>query len=122
MSVPKNIRKHAPHLHIIGTGKKTMRDAIIATADKKLIDAICECCKNSLHGNINHSEKDKRRLRQYKRWIKLVMNKKVGIKTKKRILRQKGGFLPMVLGPLLGLGGKLLSSAIGGILGNLMPK
>lgn len=118
MTVPANIRKQAPYLRIIGTAKKDMRNAIISAADKRLIDAICECCKNSLHGNINHSEKDKRRLRQYKRWIKTVMNKKVGIRAKKKILRQKGGFLPMILGPLInGIG-----SVLGGLFGSFQGK
>lgn len=118
MPLPPNIKRHAPHLQVLATAKRGMRNAIIASADKNLIDAVCECCKNSLHGNIRHSERDKRRLKHYKRWIKTVMNKKVGIKSKKKILQQRGGFLPMVLGPLVsGIGSKLIGSLLGGILG-----
>lgn len=100
MAIPKNLKKHAAHLHLLANAKKPMRDAIIKASDGSLIRTICECCKNALHGNIPHSTSNKRRLKQHKRWIKAILDKKTGIKKKRNILVQRGGFLPIILSAL----------------------
>jgi len=42
-----------------------------------------------------------------------LVDKRVGIKKKKRLLKLKGGFLPFVLGPILSVLGGLAGRAIG---------
>jgi hypothetical protein len=114
MRAPENIRKHAAHLHLLAKSKKSTRDGILKGADGKLINAICECCKNALYGDVHHTPKRKRQLQQHKRWIKAVLNKKTGLKRKKAILIQRGGFLPIVLSALSGI----LPSLLGNLFGN----
>jgi hypothetical protein len=112
-TVPENLRRHAAHLHLLAKSKKPLRKAILKASDGKLIRAICECCKNALHGDVQHPPTRKRRLRQHKRWIKEILNKKTGIKRKRDILIHNGGFLPILLNALGGLLPTLFGSIFG---------
>jgi hypothetical protein len=114
MAIPVNLRQHAAQLHLLAKSKKPMREAILKASDCKLIKAICECCKNALYGDVHHPPTRKRRLQQHKRWIKAVLNKKTGLKQKKKILIQRGGFLPILLSAL----GGILPSLFGSLFGN----
>jgi hypothetical protein len=66
-----------------------------------------------MYGPIKHSAKEKRKLKQHKRWIGVVLNKRAPLKLKKEVLVQRGGFLGAILAPLL-------KSLAGGLFGSLL--
>ena len=76
-----------------------VRKKILADADKSLIDALCECCKNILDCHFRVSKEERHRLEPYKHLMREVVKKKVPLYKKKEIF-QKGGFLPALLAPL----------------------
>ncbi len=105
---PGLVNKYMHHLHVLSTGDKKLRKAIIDKAPLGLIKCISEICKNSLVGNIQHTDQDKLALKQHKRYIRILANKSVASKHKRGLISQKGGFLPLLVAGLLGtLGGKM---------------
>ena len=59
-------------------------NAIIKTADKSLIDSLCECSLNTLCGNVPLKPTEKKRLRCHKDKLRTLASKK------KPLLREKG--------------------------------
>ena len=82
-------------------------NAIIKTADKSLIDSLCECSLNTLCGNVPLKPTEKRRLRCHKDKLRTLASKKTSITRKRRAL-QSGGFLSSLLVPALTILGSLL--------------
>ena len=80
-------------------------------SDKKLVNAICECSKNILTGNIELSPEEYETLKKYKRHLRELSSRKTSIKKKKELI-QKGGFLPALIAPLIGLLGSVISGVI----------
>ncbi len=102
------VNKYMPHLHVLSKCDKKLRKAMIDNAPLGLIKCISEICKNSLAGNIQHSDKDRLALKQHKRYIRILANKSVASKHKRGLISQKGGFLPLLAAGLIGmLGGKM---------------
>lgn len=108
----RRLRKHANILQTLNKCHPSVRKLIINNADKDLTNCLGECAHNILKGNVNLSQSEKTRLKKYKTHLRKVANKKSSIKNRKKIL-QTGGFLPLLLGPiiksvLLPLAGSLL--------------
>lgn len=82
-----------------------MQKSLINSADRDLVDTICECVLNCLNGNVNLKETDKLQLAKYKNHLrKLIQKKHTSLKKKKQVLVQKGaGFLPIILSAVLSL-------------------
>lgn len=110
----KNIKKNYHLLSVLARATPAQRKAILKQATPNEIKVICEICHNTLQGNIpvNISK-----LKKYKSSIRKLTNKKIPIKKKKKILiNQTGGFLPLILGPLLSLVAGTIGRAIGNVI------
>jgi len=107
------VLKHKAFLELISKCKPKQRKVNIETADKEQICAICECVLNILNENVTLSAHQLPKLRPYKKVLQDLVNKKVGIQKKRRLLKLKGGFLPFILGPILSVLGGLAGRAIG---------
>ncbi len=102
--------EHADYLSLIGkTKSKCKRAQLIEYASKEQINAIAECIDNVLRGIVPLNGNETKYLRKYKRAMRIVGDKKIPMKEKKRTLKQSGGFLSAlipiasaILGPLLG--------------------
>ena len=94
----------------LGSAKTTKeRKAILCKCDKKVFYSICEICKNVLEKNIPITERRVKNLSRYKKYIRLLARKSaVPLKTKRKIILQKGGFLPNLLIPTTTILAKLL--------------
>lgn len=103
----KQLRKHAQMLTALSSAKPNLQKAIIAGADKPLIDTLCDCANNILKGNVSLSTSQKSRLRRHKQSLR-TLTQRNNLKRKKKIL-QSGGFLGSLLAPLLGVLGTILS-------------
>ena len=78
------------------THNAKLRKAILEYADAELISALCECAHNILRG----TPQEKVRMRRYRTDLHSIVNKKTAVARKRRILQQKGCFLPALLAPL----------------------
>ena len=117
MAKPR-ISKHLELLKILKKAKPDHRRAILDSADKELIDCLCECCLNLLSGKVRCSRVTKNKLKRYAPVIRELANRKTSAKRRKNLLMQKGGFLPALLAPIVSVAGGL----IGELVGNLINK
>ena len=94
-------KKHAHLLKWLTQTKPQTARAVLKVVDKGVIDAISECALNILRGNLTLTQGQKQKLCKHKRVLRLLANKKSSLNTKRRALQQKGGFLGLLLGPVL---------------------
>ena len=106
----KRLKKNKHLLYALKSAKPKLRSAIVKTADEELIKTICDCCLNTLNGNHKVNNSLKRKLIKHRNTLRSLASRGTGIKKKRRILTQKGGFLPMLLG-------SILSGVIGSLIG-----
>ena len=111
----QNVKKYYPFLHVLSECKSMkQRKGLIEHCPSGLINTISECCANSLRGNIPHTVNDKQKLKRHKRSIYALIDKKNSIPFKRARIIQSGGFLGLLLKPLLaGLTGLL--GGLGGL-------
>ena len=96
-------------LKVLSQAKPDARRAIIAQADGELIRAICECCLNILNGTVKLTPKQKKRLTRHKNCLRDLADKKQSLKSKReKLITQRGGALPALLAPIIGLAASLI--------------
>ena len=78
-----------------------LRKAIIVNGDKQLVNSICECVLNVLNGNVKLSSCVKRKLRKHKNVLRKVVDKRVPLLGKKKVIVQREGFLLPLLSAVL---------------------
>ena len=94
------IKKKAHVLTALAKSDPRVRQAILLGFDKELIKCISECALNILKGNVPLKPNEKKALGKYKNKLRQIVDKKTSLKKKHSII-QKGGFLPLLLAPLL---------------------
>lgn len=105
------LKKHIHELEVLKSCKKCQRDEFLKKSSPDLIKCICEVCLNILNGNIPLTSEQKKKLESHRNFMRfLVKNKGKNFTTQKRAaIVQKGGFLPLILGPLLTIAASLLT-------------
>jgi hypothetical protein len=110
---PERLKRNISYLHVLNTSKKSLRDAIIKNAPKDLIVCICDCSHNFLNGNIPFTAQEIKKLLRYQNLVRYLAKKKRGeLKEKRQLIVQNGGFLPLLLTPILSVAASLLAEAI----------
>lgn len=111
------IHRNHDYLSVLGRCSSKQRSAIIKNAHKDLLLAISEVAHNIAQQNIPLTPQQLTSLRKHKHLLQLIASKKVSHLKKRQLLVQKGGFLPLLLAPLLsllgGLAGKGIAKAVG---------
>jgi hypothetical protein len=79
---------------------KANQNDILQKAKSPLINKICECVLNILNGKVKISIEDYEKLKPYKKVFRKLLDKKLKIKEKRKLIIQKGGFLQIIL-PLI---------------------
>ena len=110
--VPPRLRRNFKYLKYLKKAQRNQRCALLKSAHKDLILCICDCAVNVLKGNVRLTAKHKKALRRYRAALRALTENRRGVETKRKLLIQKGGFLPFLLAPIL--------SAAGGFLGNIL--
>lgn len=96
-------------LYVLSRANPKLCSAIMKNADPELIKTISEIALNILAGNNKISNKSRKKLSRYKRQMRRLACSKQSLRSKRKILVQKGGFLPMLIGSILsGIIGALL--------------
>lgn len=93
--------------------KKRDIDVILAKATKDQLDSITEIARNTLKGRIPYTQSSLKKLKRHKNTIREIAKKSISLKKKKQILKQKGGFLPFLIGPVL-------ASVLSGVISNVI--
>jgi hypothetical protein len=100
-------------MKVLSKSKKRLRQAVIKESDKDLIRCLSDCAHNILNGNIPLEPEHFKKLRKYKLTLRDLNNKKLKIKDKRNILiNQKGGFLPLLITPILSIAAGLIADVI----------
>lgn len=81
--------------------KKKQRASFLRDADNNLIKCIQECIFNTLRGNVPLDSKEKKRLIGHRAILRRIASKQGNLKDKKKLLVQRGGFLPYLIVPIL---------------------
>lgn len=111
---PKNrVKLHASYLHRLCRSKPKDRKLLINKATGEQIRSICELCLNLNNRNIPVTKAQKNKLLRHKTAIQKLCLKSP-IKSKKKYLCQKGGFLPVLV--------PILTTLVGGLVGKWLEK
>lgn len=105
----QTVVRNASTLKFLASAKPQLRKAILKSADKELIQCICECIYNTIQGKVPLTINQKKKLCHHKKDLRIIAQRGGSLQKKKKLLLQKGGaLLPLILMPL-----------ISGILGSL---
>jgi len=98
-------------LYVLKRAKTKLRNAIISNSDDELVKTLIEIVLNTLQGNHRLTNKHLNLLKRYKNVLRKISCSKRTIKATRKVLIQKGGFLPILISSLLaGVFGKLLEN------------
>ena len=107
------LKKNFDFLRVLRRANNKQKKALISNANKDLVLCICEIVDNILAGTVRLTPKQKKQLVRYKRTLRQLIDKKVSVDQKKKIIaNQTGGFLPAILGPILGIAASLLADQL----------
>ncbi len=113
MSPATHLKKNAQFLNFLLKASPRQRCEIIKLSNSDQVKAITDCVRNVMKGNVPVTREQKHKLKSYKRILRKLMNKKVGINKRKHILvNQKGGFFSALLAPILTVAGSLLGDLL----------
>ena len=73
----------------------------IKTCSNDFVKCVCECAKNVVKRNVQLKPGQLRKLRRHRRSLRELALKRTSLKKKRQIL-QRGGFLHILLPPLIG--------------------
>jgi len=108
-----DIKRNFCILHDLQNAGKFKRIRLLKEADAEVVKAIAECVYNVLFGDVDLTPEEFSKLKREKQFMRDLVKKKKSVKKKKELLIQKGGALPLLLGPALALAAGLLGEAIG---------
>lgn len=107
--------KHKEYLTLLSKTKTSgRRHKLVDAANKGEINAVIECIKNILNGNVPLDKAQLSQLRKYKTTLRSLANKCIAAKEKKRVLKQRGGFIATLL--------PIALSALGSLFGGIFQK
>lgn len=90
-------KKDVARLRVLNTCSVKLRKDLIKKFPQSCINCICECCLNTLKGNVPLNSQQKKSLSRHKHTLRLLADKKVPVNKKRKVLIQKGGFLNILL-------------------------
>lgn len=96
-----SVQKHLPILTLVKDAKPKLRKSIVLHCDEDLIRTIDECVYNTLNGNIPLKACEIQKLEKFKTVLRKVLKTKGSVKKRKAILQGGGGFLPVLLKPIV---------------------
>ena len=111
------IERNIDFMNAIEKASAYKRKRLIKSASADNILSLKEVAHNILRGNLKLCKNTEKKLRRHRKSIRHLAKNKSSIKTKQKFLVQKGGFLPLMVTPLLSavgsITGKIVSNALG---------
>ncbi len=98
---PSHLQRYIELLEVCNNPSVTR--AIVKTAPDSVIKTICNAAVNCYRGDIKLSPKHKKTLKRFRKQIDKLCNKSLALKSKRKILVQKGGaiWIPLLIGSVL---------------------
>ena len=113
----KRLKRNIELLKILKKCKnRRQRQVILELANNDLVHCVCDCINNILKGNLQLSKKKREELKKFAPVFRQLAESKGGVETKRKVLIQKGGFLPALLAPIIGLAGGLIGELVGSLI------
>ena len=109
-TLSKRMVRNAPLLYALAYVSDQVRTKVTRKAAKDLVLALVECAKNIILGNVRLTITQLSALGRHKENIRKLARAKTSLKEKRAII-QTGGFISLLLKPLLGLLGGVLGGA-----------
>ena len=85
---PPISKKQAALLHALCHIDGKQRDAVLRSADDKLVKSICECALNVLHGVVQLKDSEKTRLKKHKKILRRLAESRSRSKNKWRLKKR----------------------------------
>jgi len=101
MAMAKKILHQLPTLRKLRRCNNKTRKALLRAGGKQLQLCLRECAVNVLKGNVYLNKKQFKKLGKYKKQIRHLSKKSTSQKKRQQIV-QRGGFLPLLLAPIIG--------------------
>lgn len=108
---PKRLNRNLTLLDLLTKAPKAQREALINTATNDQLQCICDCATNILNENIPLTDNQFKKLKRFQKHIRYIANSDDNIDNK-RLVIQKGGFLPILLTPILSAAASILADAL----------
>lgn len=106
-----SVKKHLPILKLLQSAKPKLRKSIVANCELDFINTLVECVFNSVNGNIPLTEAEKQKLKKFKTLLRKILKTKGGLCQKRKLIVQSGGgFLPVLLQPIVLAGEEVFNS------------
>ena len=102
MSVKRAVKCYSCLRMLAKTKSSLKKKKIISNSPKSIYPVITDIAKQILKGTIPLKPKDKANLKRYKNHLRLLTSKST-LAQRKKIINQKGGFLPLLIKPALTL-------------------
>ena len=106
------LSKNKNYLCLLSCCKNKLRKAIVLNSNKDQIYSVCECILNVSNGNIKLNQEDFLRLKKYKKIFRSLLSKRSGLREKKKILIQRGGFLQFLIPAVISGISSIVAAAI----------
>ena len=110
----KRLQKYSTLLAAVKVADPKTRVGILRSAPDEFIKALLEVVLNFLAGNIPHNKSDFVKLQRHKATLRQLAAKrrnKISTIRKEIIAKQQGGFLPLLLAPILAGTAPLIAKA-----------
>jgi hypothetical protein len=107
------LKKHINVLRVLAEPEPRIRKAILKSCNNDLIKVLSDCAHNIARGNVKLTPKQRTQLRPHIRNVRSLSNKAVKLGTKRNILVNQSGGLPIaLLAPVLAVVLSLLTDTI----------
>ena len=98
----RSVRNSSDVIKFLCKTKPHYRKALLKSADKDLIHSICECVYNILIGKVPLAKSQKVNISKHKTTLRRLLKPGVSFRSRKKLIIQKGGgFLPLLLTPII---------------------
>lgn len=107
------LKRNAPLLKALYHATPQKRRDILAYCSSDFIQALCEIALNVLKGNVPLSTAQYNKLKRQKKVIRLLADKRAGLKRKHQtLMKQSGGFLLPLLSTVVPIIGDLIGGLV----------
>lgn len=111
------LKRHIHELYTLHSCKPCQRNNYLKNASPDLVHCLCEVCHNILKGNIPISKNQLNKLKKHRNLMRKLVDiqgekKNKNLKEKRKLISQTGGFLPLILTPLLTIASELIANKL----------
>ncbi len=109
------VEKNIELLKILKKAKPKQRKLLLKAAENDLIYCLCKCIDNILRGNVKITAAKKKELAKHATVLRNIVDRRTKVHKKRALLVQKGGFLPALLAPVIGIASSLIADLVGNL-------